>query len=650
MTPAWVTGTLSLNRWQIPAHLDSRLKGGGHSVCSKQLSFGRISTVKRSNGSNTLVASVYPIPYDYSRHDSSVSILSFDSVRASIDDLFAYEESKCVSEKNYGSGAFPDKSLFLGLKHFHKTPRDIDIWVFPSPPPDYNLENLTRFFRLLDVLGDDSEPNLAKLVEIGKVRFVPHHLLHAAVGAFTSPFDSGYFFTLDGGGDDGDPTDFSFGEFSAKGKLTVLKRHAPSGPNITRLHDRITEFLGFDVQGNGKTDGISSYGRDIGEIADYFRKRISRDNDGFGIYSFPRSGRTPVNPSRTKIDNYSLTKILFPAPGSLDIIRDLVGYNPIDVARTGQSLFIEEVLKIVLRHLPPEGRVNCAFSGGAFNNVALNAALASYPQINAHFSMAPGDSGLSMGGALMVAKELGGGNWVSPLTGPSFSNEEVSGLIEEHSIVSKTGVTHRDVAEEIDAGKVVGIFRGRAEYGPRSLGSRSIVGDPRRQEMKARINHYVKRRDFFMPYAPAILAEHIGEYSSLGEAANPYMQVALPVRSDKRTTIPAAVHVDGSSRFQSVQREMFPDFHRLISEFYAITGVPAILNTSFNRHGISTISSPRQALEHLLSGAMDALWIEDHFVRLKDNRRVVESSISLTGDEGELVQDFVKKLRNAIHV
>ena len=164
--------------------------------------------------------------------------------------------------------------------------------------------------------------------------------------------------------------------------------------------------------------------------------------------------------------------------------------------------------------------------------------------------------------------------------------------------------------------KIVGWFNGRAEIGPRALGARSILADPRRAEMKDIVNARVKHREGFRPFAPAILDERGDEYFE-GYATNPFMLLVLPIRLDKREAIPAVTHVDGTGRLQSVTREGFGSFHKLISEFDALTGVPVVLNTSFNVMGEPIVNTPGEAIEDFLSTDMDALFVggfvtEDH--------------------------------------
>ena len=203
------------------------------------------------------------------------------------------------------------------------------------------------------------------------------------------------------------------------------------------------------------------------------------------------------------------------------------------------------------------------------------------------------------------------------------------------------------MANLISQGNCVGWFQGKAEYGPRSLGARSILADPRKKSSKSRINQLLKKRDWYMPYAPSIMREYVKEYMN-NPIYSPYMQIALNIKEDKKKLIPAAIHVDGSSRVHVISKEDNKKYWKVINEFNKITGVPVILNTSFNRHGISTISDPRQAVEHLLDGCMDYLAIENFLISFKDNRIVKKIGFKIESESKCLKIDCINRLKQLI--
>ncbi|HYG82046.1 MAG TPA: carbamoyltransferase C-terminal domain-containing protein, partial [Pyrinomonadaceae bacterium] len=201
-------------------------------------------------------------------------------------------------------------------------------------------------------------------------------------------------------------------------------------------------------------------------------------------------------------------------------------------------------------------------------------------------------------------------------TGPEFSGEVVRAELEASGLAYESyaddELTAR-AAADIAAGRVVGWFQGRMEFGPRALGNRSIVVDPRRPEMKTTLNERIKRREPFRPFAPSILAEHVGEYFEQTHPA-PTMLMVYQVRPERRATIPAVTHVDGSGRLQTVTREANGRYYRLISDFYKLTGVPVVLNTSFNENE-PVVCTPRHAIDCFLKTRMDALYLGNCAVR-----------------------------------
>ena len=209
---------------------------------------------------------------------------------------------------------------------------------------------------------------------------------------------------------------------------------------------------------------------------------------------------------------------------------------------------------------------------------------------------------------------------VGAYTGPEFSDAEIVSALKNSSVsfdsYSDEEVTQR-AARDIADGLVVGWFQGRMEFGPRALGNRSIVVDPRRAEMKEVLNERIKKREPFRPFAPSVLEEHTGEYFEQDHPA-PTMLMVYQVRAEKRLVIPAVTHVDGSGRLQTVSKEVNARYYELISEFYKLTGVPVVLNTSFNENE-PIVCTPREAIDCFLKTRMDVLYLGNYAVRRKDH-------------------------------
>lgn len=603
------------------------------------------------------IASMYPAPYDYGlRHDFSFSLLKVD-LRGKkqeikllqLDDCYAYEEAKLNSERRSGSGHFPIRSLAAGFATLGLKPSDVTHWVFPSPSPNYRQECIAEFLYSIKAIRDKpSENEILEFLASQFVSFVPHHEAHAAVSVFSSPYKTGFFLTIDGGGDPGDPRDSVFGTF-ASGRLDVHWSADTTRLNIGKFHDVLSDLLGFGANNSGKTSGLAAYGSVVPQICDYFAELSQTQDDKHPQFALDLL--RPTNPDFSKWDNDNFDfygKYINPAPAPWTATRDLAGYRAVDIAASGEQIWRDAITTAISKLLkehdaPPFG----CFSGGAFHNVRLNQELAQSTQFDAHFSMAPGDEGLALGAGLFVANRLRQTRIQSPYLGPRFASEDIRALLSRYQLPAQRRPAS-DVAELIAAGAIVGWFSGRAEYGPRSLGARSILGDPRDLTVKARLNQLAKRRDFFMPFAPAVMNDHLSQVTDEPDVVSLYMQVAVKVSESGRALIPAAVHVDGTSRIQAVDPSIAPEFYNLIASFYALTGVPALLNTSFNRHGIATIATPRQAIEHLLEGCVEYLWLDGYLIGREDFVPEIARKEE-SASEDELLDDFEMTLKARHH-
>jgi len=602
-----------------------------------------------------LIASMYPCPFDPgSSHDYSFALVRFNEgsspqvapLALAPDDVYAYEEAKCNTEKHSGSSHFPYRSLSMGFAQLNERPEDVTAWVFPTPSPQYDMTQLFQVLFHLKALDSVPLPSEQQaLIHAGFVRFVPHQEAHAGLAVYTSPFKNGFYFTLDGGGDAGDPRDTVFGSFGDKrGGLVHAWEAGASRHSLSWFHERLTEYFGFNQLDNGKVSGLAAYGHVNSDILDYFSALLDDRDPRRPLVAVVRTERTPTNFSSAALDNFSFNKLVNPAPGRLAMISDLREFSPFDVAATGEYFFRNLIKKsvetLLEEHAVPR---NGCFAGGVFNNVRLNQELSEASGFRSHFSMAPGDAGLALGAALVSIAQTDDHRIANPYLGPSFTRTQILRLLDEFNLPCRE-VGVEDVARLISEGSIVGWFVGRGEYGPRSLGARSILGDPRDTEIKARLNQLAKRRDFFMPFAPAILEESMPEIS--GSDANPYMQVAVHLSADARALIPAAVHVDGSSRVQVVSKATNAEFHSLITSFRKLTGVPAVLNTSFNRHGIATIGTPRLAIEHLLQGCVEHLYIDGLLLSREDFRPSIER-LELAQSEDALLAELSGNIKKS---
>jgi len=584
-----------------------------------------------------IIASIYPCPFDVQdRHEFNASLINKDKI-------YAYEEGKLTNIKNDGTSKFPERSLMMGFKELNITPDKVDKWVFPTPTTKIKQKDYFLFFTWFFKAYVGKKNDFPKWFE-KHVEFVDHQLSHAALAVYGSNFNETAFLCMDGGGDFGDPRGYIFGDY--KNKKFNVKFQSKGVDNIANFHSFLTDSIGFSGDDNGKTSGLASYGKIQQPLKKEFLKLI-RIKKNIGVkFKRERFNKTNVNLSKIKADSYDRTKIFNFYPSDTNIFRLGAEYLPHDIAATGEEVLRESVQNLIKILRKETSLKNIVFSGGLFQNVGLNQNLLESEFEEVYFPSAPSDSGLSLGAALFIKnkKIANSKKTLSAYLGPSFSNKEIKQVLDSHRMIySKPKNLIKKTAQLISAGKTIGWFQGRGEYGPRSLGSRSLVADPRKIRSKEKINQLLKKRDWFMPYAPSILEEDYKDWIER-EHYSPYMQVAFYMQKDKISKVPSAVHVDGTSRVHVVRKSENILYWNLIKEFKRITKIPVLLNTSFNRHGISTISTPRQAIEHLLEGCMDFLVIDEYLVSFEENRKIINKKQIIETEDYLLKMNAIKRL------
>lgn len=587
-----------------------------------------------------IIASLYPCPFDpQERHDLNAAIIK-DGV------VYAYEEAKLTGVKSDGTTKFPERSILMGCKELGITPAEVDQWVFPTPSRPVNMEEQFLFFSwLFKAFRGTFEEFPAWYAS--HVSFVDHHVGHAALAVLASPFKECAFVCQDGGGDSGDLRNFVFGEFR-EGGFTVKREHYGFN-NLCVFHAFVTDALGFYGLDSGKMSGLAAYGRVQPELAQRYFELLLIDDSGI---DFRRERYAVTEPNVAKVDpaSYDRDKIFCQYPSDTNILRASLEYLPMDIAATGEYVMREVFIDFLKKLRRETSMKHAVFSGGLFQNVVLNnAILESGIFEDIYIPMAPSDAGLALGQALYAEHEVHPVRRAKPLgafLGPSFKKEEIRSLLDRFRLnYTEEKNIARSASRLIAAGETIGWFQGRAEYGPRSLGARSMLADPRSASSKTRVNQLLKKRDWFMPYAPSIQEEHVKEWVEVPHSS-PYMQIAFRIKPEQASRIPAAVHVDGTSRVHTVARDSNELYWRLIEDFRELTGIPVVLNTSFNRHGIATISTPRQAIEHLLEGCMDYLAIDDFLVSFEENRRAVARPAIEKSEDTLLKENCIRRLKD----
>jgi carbamoyltransferase len=453
---------------------------------------------------------------------------------------------------------------------------------------------------------------------------VEHHRAHLASSFFVSPFDRAALLSIDGFGDFVS-TMWAVGDAN---EIEVLGQvEYPHSTGI--VYTATTQFLGFPHYGDeGKVMGLAPYGkprylpefREIVQTEEGGRFRLNLDyfrHHAEGVDMTWDDGSPVIG--RIFSDEYSN---LFGQPRQPGTPH---GEREQDIAASLQAR-LEEVAFHILNHLYEEtGLTDLGLSGGvAYNSVMNGKILLNTPFRRVFVQPAAGDSGTAVGACYHIYNQVLGKRrhyvMEGAYTGPEFSDEEIRTELERAGLQYEThsdGDLTERAAKDIADGLVVGWFQGRMEFGPRALGNRSIVVDPRRPDMKDILNQRIKKREPFRPFAPSILAEHVGDYFEQDHPA-PTMLMVYQIRPDRRAEIPAVTHVDGSGRLQTVTRDLNPRYYQLISDFEKLTGVPIVLNTSFNENE-PVVCSPAHAIDCFLKTTMDVLYLGNHSVRRMGN-------------------------------
>lgn len=459
-----------------------------------------------------------------------------------------------------------------------------------------------------------------------KILFSEHHLSHAASAFLCSPFEEAAILTVDGVGEWATAT-FSHGRASFDGKRENridIKKEIHFPHSLGLLYSAFTAFLGFEVnEGEYKIMGMAAYGSP--RYADEIYQIIRVVNDGsfwLDMDYFDFACQTEMPLTRKFIQKFGQPRQpeddFFLDGGRTENGKRNQYYA--DIAASIQRV-TEEVMVHLAKVLYAETSTeNVCISGGVgYNGLANARVLEETPFKALYLHPAAGDSGGAIGAALWAYHILFQKPRVFVMDhcywGESYSNEEITQRL------SSMGVSYqkiddeqqllRQVAEALARQEVIGWFQGRAEWGPRALGNRSILADPRDVRMKAIVNEKIKFRELFRPFAPSVLDERKGEFFNLPQGkeslATDFMLLIPTVVESKRKEIPAVTHEDGTARLQTVKEQTNPKYHRLIQEFEKVSGVPMLLNTSFNLKGEPIVNSPEEALRTFSRGALDRL-------------------------------------------
>ncbi len=449
-----------------------------------------------------------------------------------------------------------------------------------------------------------------------KIKNIEHHRSHMASAFFPSPFEEAAILSIDGAGDF-TTTMIGIGRGNQMEVLDSIDFPVSCGTFYTAF----TQWLGFPHYGDEyKVMGMAPYG--VPKYVDKVKQVLVFKENGL----FDWDARY-FKSAREVVVTYGENHV--PVVGNLfcDHFEKVFGkprgkdeeltQGHKDIAASVQRV-TEELLVHILSHLQKRTGLKavCIAGGVAQNSVANGKFIGSTGFEKLYIPSAGHDAGLSMGSALYQYHQMLNRPRTEPVfsayTGSKFTNEEIEALLTQKGIqynrFSDSELYDRVVAKLIEPG-VVGWFSGRAEFGPRALGARSIIADPRNAKAKDILNSKIKRRESFRPFAPSILKEYVSEYFEKDEDV-PFMERVFPIKREKQEVVPAVTHVDGTGRLQTVSREVSPRYYDLIDTFRKRTGVPILLNTSFNENE-PIVNTPAEALDCFLRTQMDMLVLEN---------------------------------------
>lgn len=507
--------------------------------------------------------------------------------------IAAAEEERFLKAK-FAPGQLPLRAIRFCLDFSKISINDIDVVVFPGE----------TYSNINSILESYFNHHFGFCPEI---KLVDHHMAHAASVYYTSGFDDSMIITADLSGDS-KCTTLCHGQGNEIKIIKEFKR--PNSLGI--FYSMITQYLGFPRDSDEyKVMGLSSYGKNNQDFN--WLLKYSSGNYQLNLEFMKDVEGKPMPSKQESLYNEKFLSKLNKPRLSKEKISD---YHK-DVAKSAQD-HLNNVAISLMEFLHNETRSkNLCLVGGVALNVVTNQKLLESELVeNIFLNSVSGDNGLSLGAAIMIAKENGFDIelYDHAFWGPKYSNEEIEPILSRAKVkFEKINNISKEVTQLISDGKIVGWFQGRMEFGARALGSRSILSDPRDKNMKDKLNKFVKFREDFRPFAPSVLEEKASEFF-VNCKKSPFMAVTYNVKEDKIKDIPTPTHVDKTARVQTITKNQNTLYYDLIKNFEDETGVPVITNTSLNVMGQPICLSPVDALSTFFSTGMDALAIGNYIL------------------------------------
>lgn len=546
------------------------------------------------HGKRPVPFSTYELPFhaiDYCLKSAGIHLNDVDNIAYSFNPYLllgdAYQHSDVISLPLQPSvrNNIMEEVVTLPLKP--SLTAEMDEWLSPWDPLF-----LSYIVNAPGQLADGWPHHLQKRFIGTRIReenwhFVDHHLCHAASAFHASPFKRAAVMTIDGRGEKATTS-----YYTGSGNALEEIKHVVMPHSLGLLYERVTTHLGFlHSSDEYKVMALASYGKP--EFVKEFESMIHVSDDG--TYT---------------IDDIDLTSII----GPKRLRGDDFSKHQFNVAHSLQKVLQDTVLQLAHWLYDQTGEENLCLAGGVALNCVLNAHIRDNgPFKNIWVQPAAGDAGTSLGAALWIdanQRKTSERKFVMDhaFWGPSYTDDEIEKFLNWAKVpYRKLESVAEEAAKILADDKIIGWFQGSMEFGPRALGSRSILASPINPSMQARLNE-VKDREDFRPVAPVVMEEDAADWFE-GAQQSPFMLFVYPVKQDKTDKIPAVRHVDGTARIQTVNEKQHPAYYRLLKEFKKITGVPVLVNTSFNTLGKPIVCTPRDAVECFWSSPFDALVI-----------------------------------------
>jgi carbamoyltransferase len=542
--------------------------------------------------------------------------------------MAAAAEERFTGEKT--TGTFPVNAMNYCLQAAKLTPDNVDYLGH-----GFCYEPYKSFYELSENAARQYEEVFSRKAQLqclqdyfpsinwdDKFIQVPHHLAHAASTFYPSGFEESLILITDGMGEQHNTT-IALG----RGNQIEIIKQIPGLHSIGILYGVMTMYLGFFfLMDEYKVMGLAAFGnpnRYFNKMADL----VKLEDDGTYTIPILYKNRTELE-KETYAGSLAILSEMFGPPREPD---DDVTTHHMDVAAALQAV-LQNCLLHVLRYFQKEtGQKNLCMAGGVALNCTANAIIKRSRLFREIFIQpAAGDDGTALGAALFIRHQRVSNQPAKrmrlPLWGPGYNEAQIESVVKNCSTYAYTRFASLDelfgkTAALLAKGQIVAWFQGRMEFGPRALGSRSILGDPRDKEMRNRINQRIKKREDFRPFGPAVINEEASRYFDIetgDEASYSYMLSLTQVKTDYQDRLPAVTHIDGSARVQCVSKQDQPRFWELLKTFGKISGVPVLLNTSLNVQGQPIVNSPEEALATFLSAKLDALVMENFLLVRRD--------------------------------